>query len=95
MGDLLIRAGCFVAIIVLGFVLRRIGFFKENAFEVLSKVVVKITLPAAIIKNFATSSMDVSMLSISALGFAGSALYIVAAWLTHRKRVKSSRPLRC
>ena len=91
MGDLLIRAGCFVAIIVLGFVLRRIGFFKENAFEVLSKVVVKITLPAAIIKNFATSSMDVSMLSISALGFAGSALYIVAAWLTHRKKSKEQQ----
>ena len=91
MGDLLVRAGCFVAIIVLGYVLRRIGFFKENAFEVLSKVVVKITLPAAIVKNFATSTMDVSMLSIAALGFAGSVLYIIAGWLSHRKKSKEQQ----
>lgn len=91
MGDLLIRAGCFVAIILLGFVLRRIGFFKENAFEVLSKVVVKITLPAAIVKNFATSNMDVSMLSIAVLGFGGSLLYIVIAYLTHLKKSKEEK----
>lgn len=91
MGDLLIRAGCFVAIIVLGFVLRKVGFFKENAFEVLSKVVVKITLPAAIVKNFATSNMDVSMLSIAALGFGGSLLYIVVAYLTHLKKRKEQQ----
>ena len=90
--DLLIRAGCFVAIIILGYVLRKVGFFGENAFEVLSKVVVKITLPAAIIKNFATSSMDVTMLSISALGFAGSVLYIVVGWLSHRKKTKEQCP---
>ena len=91
MGDLLIRAGCFVAIIILGFVLRKVGFFKENAFEVLSKVVVKITLPAAIVKNFATSNMDVSMLSIAALGFGGSLLYIVAAYLTHLRKSKEQQ----
>lgn len=91
MGDLLIRAGCFVAIIVLGFVLRKVGFFKENAFEVLSKVVVKITLPAAIVKNFATSNMDVSMLSIAALGFGGSLLYIVVAYLTHLRKSKEQQ----
>lgn len=91
MGDLLIRAGCFVAIIILGFVLRKVGFFKENAFEVLSKVVVKITLPAAIVKNFATSNMDVSMLSIAALGFGGSLLYMLIAYLTHLKKSKEQQ----
>lgn len=91
MGDLLIRAGCFVAIIILGFVLRKIGFFKDNAFEVLAKVVVKITLPAAIVKNFATSNIDVSMLSIAALGFGGGMLYVVIAYLTHMKKSKERK----
>jgi predicted permease len=91
MGDLLIRAGCFVAIIILGFVLRKIGFFKDNAFEVLAKVVVKITLPAAIVKNFATSNIDVSMLSIAALGFGGGMLYVVIAYLTHMKKSKEQK----
>ena len=71
MQDLLIRAGCFVAIIILGIVLRRIGFFKENAFEVLSKVVIKITLPAAIVKSFSGTAFDSSMLVLIALGFGG------------------------
>ena len=91
MGDLLIRAGCFVAIIILGFVLRKIGFFKDNAFEVLAKVEVKITLPAAIVKNFATSNIDVSMLSIAALGFGGGMLYVVIAYLTHMKKSKEQK----
>ena len=47
--DIIVRAGCFVAIIILGYVLKKIGVFKEQDFSVLSKVVMKITLPAAIV----------------------------------------------
>lgn len=51
--EILIRAGSFVAIIVLGYVLRRIGVFKKEDFSTLSAIVIKITLPAAIITSFA------------------------------------------
>ena len=51
MGAILMRAACFILIIILGHVLRRIGFFKKDDFYVLSKTVLKITLPAAIISN--------------------------------------------
>lgn len=44
MQDILIRAGCFAAIILLGYVLRNAGFSSETAFPVLSKIVLKITL---------------------------------------------------
>ena len=53
MFDVLVRAGCFIAIIVAGYLLRKFGFFKEGDFNVLSKIVLKITLPAAFIYNFA------------------------------------------
>lgn len=91
MQDLLIRAGSFVAIIILGFVLRRIGFFKENAFEVLSKVVIKITLPAAVIKNLAGSTIDASMLSLAVLGLAGGVVYMVVAYLLHLRQSKEQK----
>ena len=91
MQDLLIRAGCFVAIIILGIVLRRIGFFKENAFEVLSKVVIKITLPAAVIKNLAGSTIDPSMLSLAALGLGGGVMYMVVAYLVNLRRSKEEK----
>ena len=89
--DLLVRAGCFIAIIILGFVLRRIGFFKENAFEVLSKIVIKITLPAAIIKNLAGSTIDASMFTLIALGFGGGLLYMVVGYLIHLRRGKEQQ----
>ena len=43
MQEVLIRAGYFIAIILMGYVLRRINFFKEGDFKVLAKVVIKIT----------------------------------------------------
>ena len=51
--DVLTRAGCFVAIILLGFLLKKVGIFKDSDFSVVSNIVLKITLPAAIITNFA------------------------------------------
>ena len=69
MTDILVRAGCFVAIIVLGAVLRRAGFFKREDFSLLSKIVIRITLPAAIITNFAGRELDYSLLILILIGF--------------------------
>ena len=38
MQEILGRAGCFIAIIVLGYVLRKINFFKESDFTVPASV---------------------------------------------------------
>jgi len=35
--NILIRAGSFIGIIVMGYLLKRIGFFKDNDFSILSK----------------------------------------------------------
>ena len=80
MQEILIRAGCYIAIIVLGFVLRRRGFFGPEAFGVLSKVVIKITLPAAIVASSAGKPIDASLLTISALGMGGGLLYMLVGW---------------
>ena len=53
MTDILSRAGAFVAIILLGYLLKRIGLFKEEDFGVLSKLLLKVTFPCAIITTFA------------------------------------------
>ena len=45
MAEILIKAASFVAIIFMGYLLRKKGFFKEEDFHVLSKIVLKITLP--------------------------------------------------
>ena len=91
MYDLLIRAGSFVAIIVLGWLLRRAGLFQERDFGVLSNIVIKITLPAAIITSFAGKEIDPAMLSIVLLGFGGGVLYIVVGYFINLKNPRNQR----
>ena len=83
--DILIRAGCFIAIILLGWFLRKIGVFKRSDFNVLSKIVIKITLPASVIFSFSGKRMDRSLLFLALLGLGGGILYMGLAWLINRK----------
>ena len=53
MTAILMKAGCFIAIILLGYMLRRIGVFQKEDFHVLSKLVLKVTLPAALVSSVA------------------------------------------
>ena len=85
MVDVLIKAGCFVAIILIGYTLRRVGFFKEGDFQVLSKIVLKITLPAAIVSSVANKEISPSLLFISLLGLAGGILYILIMCLLNAR----------
>lgn len=89
--DVLTRAGCFVAIILLGFLLKKAGLFKDSDFSVLSTVVLKITLPGAIIINFANKELDTSLLVLTLLGVACGALYIGLAFLLNLRSSKDRR----
>ena len=91
MADILTRAGCFAAIIVLGITLRRLGVFKETDFRVLSTIVIKITLPATIIFSFAGQSIDPSMLTIAAIGLGGGILYLLLGYLLNLRSGKDLR----
>ena len=92
MADILIKAGAFASIIVLGYLLRRLGFFKKEDFYILSKIVLKITLPAAIVYNFSTMEIDSSMLSVCLFGLAGGVVLMGAAWIvnTGKQKVRKS-----
>lgn len=89
--DVLIRAGCFVFIILLGFVLRRIGLFRAEDFTVLSKITIKITLPAAIITSFAGKQIDAGMLSIALLGLGGGVIYMLLGFFTNLRSSREKR----
>ena len=91
MTAVLTRAGCFVAIIVMGYLLRKCGYFGENDFKTLAKIVLRITLPAAIVSSFAGMEIDVSMLFISLLGLGFGALYVALAFLLNARTTKERR----
>ena len=89
MGEILVHAGCFVGIILLGYVLRNIGFFEESDFHVLSKIVIKITLTAAIITNFSGREMQTSMLLLMVMGFGFGVLLIAIGSVLYRRKGRS------
>lgn len=89
--DILMRAGCFVAIIILGYVLKKIGFFKQEDFTILSRITIRITLPAAIIVNFAGKQIDPAMLGLGLLGLGGGAIYIFLGYFLNLRNSKEQR----
>lgn len=91
MADILVRAGCYVSIIVLGYVLRWVGFFGPETFGVLAKIVLKITLPAAIITTSAGRTLDAGLLSIVLLSLAASAVYMAVGYLLNRKKGRGAQ----
>lgn len=93
MQEIIIRAGCFIAIIILGYVLRKVHVFKESDFEVLSKILLKITLPAAIVSNFVGKEIDPSWLSLALLGIGFGVIHIVLAYVMNKKAGKESQAL--
>lgn len=91
MAEILTKAGCFVAIIILGWVLRRIGFFKEGDFQVIAKIVLRITLPASIIYSFSDKQIDLSMLLLSVFGFLLGIGYIGIGFLISAGKGKEEK----
>ena len=52
MAEVLTKAGVLLAIIALGYLLKRGGIFRRTDYEVVSKIVFRITLPCAVATAF-------------------------------------------
>ena len=89
--DIVTRAGSFVAIILLGYFLKKIGFFKQEDFTILSRITIRITLPAAIITNFAGKQIDMSLLSLVLLAIGCGLLYILIGFFLNRKKSRADQ----
>lgn len=77
----LARAAAFVLIILTGYLLKRKHFFQPDDFYLISKIVLQVTLPCAIISNFSQISMEKSLLFMCALGIGGNMLMSALGYL--------------
>ena len=91
MQEILVKAGCYIAIILLGMGLRRIGFFKGSDFSVLSKIVIKITLPASVLANTAGMEIAPELLVLVGLGLGCAVIQVCTGWLMNRKNSKEQQ----
>ena len=89
--DVILQAMVYVAFIALGFLLRKTNFLGPEAFPVISKIVIKVTLPCALFSTFLNREIDTSMLLIVGLGFGTNALLLLAANLLHLRKSTGER----
>ena len=80
----LIKPMSYVLVIVLGYCLKRAGFLKRGNQGVLSKIMINVTLPCAIIQGFSGFERDARLFLIVGVGFLCAFLPMLLMYLTTR-----------
>lgn len=93
MGSILLKAFSFVFIIFLGYFLKRIRLFGPKDYTVAVKIVLNITLPAAVIASFGESPLDKTMLVLVVIGFLANCIMLVLGLLLGRGKESGVRAL--
>ncbi|OOM13821.1 AEC family transporter [Clostridium saccharobutylicum] len=86
MGAILIKAFSFVLIIIIGYVLKKLKVFGATDYKIVTKIIMNITLPCALITGFANFKMDTSMLFIVLLGFLCNIIMSFIGYVLARKK---------
>ncbi|PWL72323.1 MAG: transporter [Clostridiales bacterium] len=92
MDYVLLKAGSFVLVILLGYALKRFHFFGEGDYKVMTKIAINVTLPAAVITSFASFQRDDSLFILVLLGLGLNFVMILFGFLASlgkNKRLRS------
>jgi len=87
----LLKAFSFVFIIALGYSLKKIGLFDSESYRVPMKIVLNITLPAAVITSFSSTEVRPSLALLAVLGFALNCIILLFALLISRNKATDMR----
>jgi hypothetical protein len=86
MQAILFRAFCFICIVLAGFLLRQVGVFDKRDFQAVKKVIVTITLPAAVINSFSSFERNMSLIYIAGFGLGFNLLMVMVGYLVKWKK---------
>ena len=86
MAGILTKACGFLFLIALAYFLKRVGLFRKEDGIVLSKVLVNVTVPAAVLVNFQGVSIDHDLFLVLLVSFAINFSMLGAGWLLGRGR---------
>lgn len=87
----MLRTAGYVAVIVLGYLLRRFGVLRAEDFRVISTLVIKVTLPAAVIVNFNGKEIDISLLFVAVLSLSFGCRYMAVGYLLNRRGTREEK----
>jgi len=91
--EMLSKASALLLIIVVGYLIKRRGWVDEDAVRLFGKILINITLPAAIVTSFNTVEITPRMLYVTLLGFVIVAVGQVAGYLVNRPQGREAQAL--
>ncbi len=92
LGGAAIKIFGYLVIIALGYILKRAGLFRTEHSEVLSKIILNITLPSVIITGFQNVSLSGEFAAVLAMGFAfNAAMFGLGVFFAKRAGEKSDK----
>ena len=91
MSVILSKAVAFLLIILLGQGLKRIGLFGPHDYQILSKIVMNLTLPASVITAFAAYQHDASFIAAFGIGLGCNLLLILLGLFLSRGKSGGER----
>jgi len=92
-GSVLIKSASLVFLIILGFVLKKIGLFKTEDSKVFSKIMIYITLPAILINAFRNFQADLSLISLFFMNIIVCLIMTFLGWVAGRKEDPVARAM--
>ncbi|WP_077612450.1 AEC family transporter [Clostridium sp. Marseille-P2415] len=91
MQTVLLKAGSFVLIILAGYILKKAGLFQPGENRTIMKLILNVTLPAAVITSFANYERDMALLSVFFLGFILNVLMAAVGYLAAGKQDRAGK----
>ena len=86
MDALLIKTGGLLLIVALGYLLKRRGVFQQGDARLLSRIIVNLTLPGALLSSFSAFRLVPSLLAVLAAAAAANVLLLAVSALVTRRR---------
>lgn len=59
--EILVKAGSYVLMIIIGYIMKKAGIFGREAVKIISNIILMVTLPAAVISSFANYDRQMSL----------------------------------
>lgn len=91
MGDILATALSLVSIIALGYAVKRLGWVRAEHFGILSRIVLRITLPCVIVTSFNDFVIDPALLALPVFAFVAVLVQQVVGFTMERRGTGTDR----
>jgi predicted permease len=86
MSEVLVRAFSLILIMFSGYIIKRIGWVGKEHFSIFSKIVLRYTLPCAIITSFNSMQVDTTLLIYTIIGVGINVIAATVGYMTGRAK---------